>query len=1280
MHTINKGAVASTLSDTALHKKGRHRAIRLAASPRISALILSTVLAAGSAGAAAPEGFFDELAKQQARDSLGAAAARLVDTGARVVLPAGSPLAQVNGVEQLYIAFDGRLTGQQRRQLGKAGVKMLRRVAADTYLALVTANGAAALENMSAFRGSEPVLPVDKMSKQLYKKQGIDHAVNDDGSIDTVVKFIPQISLDAAMAALRAVGVQMEAPERFRFGNSIAATLTEGQIAALAAHPSVLLVRQVAGPVQDNNANSAMYSNTDILLDDPVYLLDGSGVTIGMWESGNPRLTHQEYSGRVASEEGSMTDHGTHVAGTILASGVDANARGMAPAAGMLHSYTSAGDPPGEMVTAVSDYGIVISNNSWGRRLGWNQASDGTWSDTGNDGEFGNYTALSQDWDDVVLQTGLVISKSSGNDRNDCDPADATDCDGTQGADGQWYDNMGPRSMAKNIIAVGAVDSAIGTLNDIAGFSSAGPADDGRIKPDIVADGGSLYSSCFANDSDYCNKGGTSMSTPSVTGSTAVLFQHYRNRYAGADPSVEIVKALLVNSAAERGRVGPDYLYGHGMLDALAAAQIIDEGQIRIISGAVDQDEADEYLMLVPGGMDELRVTMTWLDPAGEVSDADHVFQDLDLELQDPAGGIHYPWVGPGTGNLTGLATRTGPNTVDNVEDAEVTNPMQGVWIARVSGTDVSDGAQNYALVANQDFSLPDQPEIEVNFSGNIVGACTGNQIERQIRIFNTGGGDLFVNSVSVSPGVGGNFSILDIPAQPVIVAGGSHIDYTLRYQPQDPTDDTATVVIESNDVDEGVLALNVTGIVGEGALVATLEASGDFGDVMAGTTKVLNLEILNEGDCEGIVADVSRFSGDNAFTVGDLPPGLNLPATLAPGSNFAVPINFSPTVPQAALFGAVIRVEEQTYPGDPTVSNHDLDVVGESSLPVVTISGDGQFGEVCGGDVAERVIQVCNTGPLNTFHAFSANVVQDDSIAACDDFEVVGNPFPADISHDFCMPLTVRYTPSEAGVHSCRLHIITNVPGSGDVFVDLDGETPLGAISALNDLTFTPTVIQEIANAQDRLALPVVNGGACPVEVTAITDDSDHYEAAGVPPLAVELQPGEQLGDGQLEMVFEPLALARELTGTVTVEYVQDPITGATATVSADMCGEGTYTGARVLVTRDGAPVDFVEQIQLLRKSGGNTNGKGKGGKTDSVDVSDNLTLQSHVGSGPVCPSFDYHIEYGTVSNPLQLLPGEYELTVTIPNASGKGKKEKMTQAFSVDVVDFRETIEVAF
>jgi Subtilase family len=1266
-------------------KSARKQALLPQSRKITNAVATAVAILCGSAvtaASASPQNaaLHNEAAKQALRNVLNKhEQAFLIDSGARAFVPIGHPTNQVVGTTLLFVQFENKLSKGDRAALAKAGVTLQRRAGKNAWLAQVTESGAQALDNWPGFRGSEPMVAADKLTANLYHRKNIDHAVGPDGLTTVQVKFLPQVSVGAATTALRTAGVQLTTPDKYRFGNYLEVSLSEQQIEQLAANPGVLLIRERHTPTKDFNANSVAYANADTLQTDPAYMLDGSGVTLGMWESGNPRPTHQEYAGRVVSEEGSTTDHGSHVAGTILAAGIDANALGMAPAAGTLHSYTSAGDPPGEMVDAVNDYGIVISNNSWGAIIGWNW--DGmTNVDTGNQGDFGNYTSLSGDWDDIVLATGLIISKAAGNDGNQCNPMNNTDCDGTQGADLQWYGNMGPRAMAKNLISVGAVDSAVAGLNNIAGFSSAGPADDGRIKPDIVADGASLYSSCFNSDSDYCNKGGTSMSTPSVTGATALLVQHYRDHYGpGNEPSVEIMKALLINSAVDHGRAGPDYIYGHGRLDALAAAQVIDEGEIRIISNAVDQDETDEYLMLVPGGMNELRVTMTWLDPSGEVNNTDAVFQDLDLVLEDPAGDLHYPWTGPGTGNVTGPATRSGKNGVDNVEDAEVTNPLQGVWIARVSGNDVGGGAQNYALIANQDFSLPDQPEIEVNFSGDIIGACTGDQIERQIRIFNTGGADLQIHSVAVATGSGGNFSILGTPAQPIIIAAGAHVDYTLRYEPQDPSDDTATLTILSNDVDEGTLELAITGQVGEGNLAATMEGGGAFGDVMALQTAVLNLEVINEGSCDGIVESVQRASGSTDFDVGALGAGLGFPITLGAGSNLAIPINYIPTPPPWGDADATFEMTELGYPGDGTPTVHELDVTGRSSPPVATTSGDGEFGEVCGGDVSERTIEVCNTGELNSYHVFAANIVESGSLQVCDDFEIAGNPFPADISHDFCMPLSIRYTPTEAGSHNCRLHLITNAPSSGDIFVDLNGETPTGSLAALADLTFDPTVIQEIGPGIDQRPLAVVNNGSCPVQINDVSDDSDHYQAIGAPTLPVELLPGEQLGDGALVMAFEPLVLARELEGVVTVTYEEDPITGATNTVAADMCGEGVHTGARVLVTQGGLPVDMVSSIQLLRKVG-NTNGKGKAGKTDSVDIAKDVPLSSIAGSGPACPSFDYHMEYGTVANAIQLLPGDYELTVSIPNVSGKGKPQKMTQAFSVTVTDFVHTIVVAF
>lgn len=330
-------------------------------------------------------------------------------------------------------------------------------------------------------------------------------------------------------------------------------------------------------------------------------------------------------------------------------------------------------------------------------------------------------------------------------------------------------------------------------------------------------------------------------------------------------------------------------------------------------------------------------------------------------------------------------------------------------------------------------------------------------------------------------------------------------------------------------------------------------------------------------------------------------------------------------------------------------------------------------FGPVCGDETAEREISICNVGLLNNLEV--TNV----SLPACDDFEIVGNPFPTTISKDFCMPLTVRYTPTEVGDHACTLVIDSNDPDEPQVTLEATGSTPASSLSVAGDQTFPPTVIQSIGPGMSKRPLPITNTGICNVDVlaVAVTVNPAEYSISGLPPgLPITLGPGEQVGDGALEAVFEPLALDRDAIGEITVTYETDPITEATADEVVALCGEGVHTGARVLVTLDGTPMDEVKQIQLQRITANRNKGGKKGGLVDSIEVAKNLPLTS-ITPGVVCEPFQYHREYGTVSNPIQLLPGSYQVKVT---AIVNGKRKRKTHGFDVETTDFNQTIEVQF
>ena len=119
-----------------------------------------------------------------------------------------------------------------------------------------------------------------------------------------------------------------------------------------------------------NNRNAAISTGANLLQASP-YGLDGTGVKVGVWDAGSIRTTHRELTGRVTKKNATspLDDHSTHVAGTIASSGVDANAKGMAPRS-TIDSYDWDNDYA-EMTatgaaTATDLTGVSLSNHSYG--------------------------------------------------------------------------------------------------------------------------------------------------------------------------------------------------------------------------------------------------------------------------------------------------------------------------------------------------------------------------------------------------------------------------------------------------------------------------------------------------------------------------------------------------------------------------------------------------------------------------------------------------------------------------------------------------------------------------------------------------------------------------------------------------------------------------------------------------------------------------------------------------------------------------------------------------
>ena len=405
----------------------------------------------------------------------------------------------------------------------------------------------------------------------------------------------------------------------------------------------------------------------------------------------------------------------------MVASGVDPQAEGMAPAA-TLYSWNSSGDDA-EMAAAVATGKIVASNHSYSPRCGWDKV-DGDWHwfgltsvDQNESWLFGAYNNAARNWDEIAWNApGYLIVKSAGNTRGKVHSGPHFHNNGTSlqsdsherngGTD--KYDCLPPLSTAKNIVTVGAVEDIPNSYEkpgDVDPYlrSSWGPTDDGRIKPDLVANGTGVYSSKGDTDDDYVSWFGTSMSAPCITGSVALLTEQYRKTYA-QEPLGSTMKGVLIHGCDEAGPdPGPDYMFGWGLANIYRSAQVIQTG-CGIFEETLQEGEVKLFEFNI-GSCNEFKVTLVWTDPPGEaITDQLNVrvprlVHDLDMRVFHK-GVNHKPWkLDPA--NPAAAATQ-GDNDRDNVEMISIAQPSPGVAVVEISHEGpLAEGSQAFSLIVS---------------------------------------------------------------------------------------------------------------------------------------------------------------------------------------------------------------------------------------------------------------------------------------------------------------------------------------------------------------------------------------------------------------------------------------------------------------------------------------------------------------------------------------------------------------------------------------------------
>jgi len=440
----------------------------------------------------------------------------------------------------------------------------------------------------------------------------------------------------------------------------------------LTAHPAIQFIEPATplGEPEDREGRSLHRSHSIDNLMQGGRKYDGTGVNMGIADDGaiGP---HIDFKGRLTQYTTDFSlgnTHGDMVSGIAVgAANLDPTKKGMAPGA-YLHLYSISSYP--HVVSAVANYatlGTTITSTSYSQGTG------------------GVYTADAATIDDQIRNNAMLMHVfSAGN---------AGTANHNYGAGAGWGNITGGYKAAKNVMAV----ANLRNTDQLENSSSRGPALDGRIKPDIAANGFNQLST--GPNNTYLVGGGTSAASPGIGGIFAQLSHAYRANNNDSVPPSAFIKAVMLNTAEDLGNPGPDYRFGWGRINALRAVQTIENN--RFFTGNISQGDSAVHNLLLPANVKQLRVMVYWADKAGVTNATKALVNNLDLRLNAPGGSVVLPWVldpTPTVAALNSVAVR-GIDTLNNAEQVTINDPIEGNYSIRLQGTAVPFGPQKYWIV-----------------------------------------------------------------------------------------------------------------------------------------------------------------------------------------------------------------------------------------------------------------------------------------------------------------------------------------------------------------------------------------------------------------------------------------------------------------------------------------------------------------------------------------------------------------------------------------------------
>ncbi len=585
--------------------------------------------------------------------------------------------------ESLLIKMEAPLSDGQKESLYRYGVEAIV-YAGDLSYYLYGEAGAIdrAVASLSGIVGTAETKATYKASETLKKEEGGLQTFSSVEYLHLNILFLTEMETSEVETYFRDHGLDVEIEKVTPSLRSAVIYCPASQIERLTQLPLVQYVDKNHDMMSVSGVNTyGNYYTAKDLDAEPLwsgaYHLSGKGMKVGVVDGGRILASHREFTedgqSRVfVKNDADISGHATHVAGTIGAAGKRADVRGMASGSRIYSYYFNDVNFADAALELYRNEGILISNHSYG---------------------YSERTALAE-YDAYASRQDIAVANNPY-----INMFEAAGNDGGKEGYGTYGIIKGPGN-SKNVFTIGALDQF---STNPASLSSCGPVKDGRIKPDLVARGVSVLSTYGNSDDSYQMMSGTSMATPAATGAATLVAEMFQKK-TGSDIRHDILKSALINCAKDRGRKGPDYQTGFGMIDAKCSVDLVASlvtSAPRLYSGSVGHHGKEEIPFTLSAAT-TLKTTISWIDPEANPAAAKTLVNDIDMYIVDTrTGRVYHPYT-LDKDDPTRLARSDRANHVDNIEQIEVANLPAGSYKLVIEGTLITTSSQEFAIASNQ--------------------------------------------------------------------------------------------------------------------------------------------------------------------------------------------------------------------------------------------------------------------------------------------------------------------------------------------------------------------------------------------------------------------------------------------------------------------------------------------------------------------------------------------------------------------------------------------------